>query len=92
MERCHESGAEVVALVPSRTDTEWWQLAAFRSAALVLWRGRFRFLSRGRKAHPAPFPSSVFYFGPHRGAFLSEFAADGYVAKGAHVLNLSEAA
>jgi hypothetical protein len=82
MEKCADGAAEVVALVPSRTDAKWWQRAAFACSALILWRGRISFLTRGRKAMPAPFPSSVFYFGPRGRAFIDEFADSGFIAKG----------
>lgn len=50
----------VVLLVPSRTDTAWFGLASRHASARCFWRGRLKF--RGA-AHPAPFPSAVFYFG-----------------------------
>lgn len=92
MDKAADCGAEVVALVPSRTDAKWWQHAAFACSALLLWRGRFRFLSRGRKGNTAPFPSSVFYFGTRPQAFLGEFADAGYVAKGHVPIETKEAA
>lgn len=75
-------GAEVIALVPSRTDTAWWQAAARSCQAVVLWRGRFKFMTQGKEADPAPFPSSVFYFGQRGDLFLAEFGNDGIVVMG----------
>jgi hypothetical protein len=80
MARCHEAD-ELVALVPSRTDTVWWQDSAAACAALVLWRRRFKFTLRGGEVNSAPFPSSIFYYGARAGLFLGEFARDGFVAK-----------
>lgn len=77
MEKLPEAD-EAVALVPSRTDTVWWQGAADSCSALVLWSGRLRFT--GRREGPgqsAPFPSTVFYFGERTTPFLDAFIDDG---------------
>lgn len=71
-------GDEIVALEPSRTDTAWWQLAARRCTAYVQWRGRFSFRLRTGGRGNAPFPSTVFYYGPRADAFLGEFARAGH--------------
>lgn len=73
------NGVELVALVPARTDTKWWHVAARSCDAFVLWRGRFAFSKRRSRKHGnAPFPSSVFYWGPRPSVFLGEFSADGF--------------
>lgn len=53
-------GCEIIALVPARTDTRWWQLLHGVASSTLLWRGRIKF--RGATAG-APFPSAVFAFG-----------------------------
>lgn len=70
-------GDELVALVPSRTDASWWHHAAKYSDTYVNWRGRFSFRKRSGKRGNAPFPSTVFYYGPRREVFLDEFARSG---------------
>ena len=50
----------VVALLPARTDTEWWHEYVLRYGACVMFiRGRLKF---GSGKHPAPFPSVVVVF------------------------------
>lgn len=53
-------GVPIIALVPARTDTRWFESAVRSAQALCLWRGRITF--RGAP-HPAPFPSALFYWG-----------------------------
>ncbi len=53
------SGALVVCLLPSRTDTRWWQDYARRGHVWFL-RGRLKF---GHAANAAPFPSAIVTFG-----------------------------
>lgn len=64
------NGAELVALVPSRTDTRWFDAALGTCHALAFWRGRLKF--RGAK-DCAPFPSALFYWGPRRWDFVRAF-------------------
>ena len=54
------SGATVVCLVPSRTDTKWWHDYAMRGDIEFL-RGRVTFVGA---PHPAPFPCAVVTFRP----------------------------
>ena len=60
---CYEAahGVEVVALVPVRTDTRWFQEYGFTAQAVCFWRGRIRFVGG---ASCAPVPSAVLYWGP----------------------------
>lgn len=54
-------GALVVALVPSRTDTEWWHCYAMRAEVRFL-KGRLKLGPHG--AVTAPFASAVVVFRP----------------------------
>lgn len=56
--KCADTGVEhnVVALVPARTDTRWWQDSVSSAAAVCFWRGRLRFSGH---SSPAPFPSAI---------------------------------
>lgn len=67
-------GAEIIVLVPSRTDTKWWQALHSESDDTLLWRGRLKF--KGATAG-APFPSAVFYFGPNWERFQEVFEGKG---------------
>ncbi|MEQ8721030.1 MAG: DNA N-6-adenine-methyltransferase [Sandaracinaceae bacterium] len=71
-----ERGAEIVVLIPARTDTRAWQRHAPRAAAICFWAGRMRFL--GAK-NGAPFPSALLYFGRRPGLFAHVFGAHGIV-------------
>ncbi len=70
----YESGdvTSAVALVPARTDTQWWQaIAAYPYCAL---HGRVKFIRvDGRKSQPM-FPSAVVYLGPQLARFAGAFA------------------
>lgn len=70
---CDESkrGAEIVALVPSRTDTAWFRNAWDHSSSACFWQSRIVF--RGAEAG-APFPSAVFYWGPKPYLFAHVFS------------------
>ena len=52
------TGATVVCLVPSRTDTKWWHDFAMRGDIEFI-KGRLKF---GNAKNPAPFPSAVVVF------------------------------
>lgn len=52
-------GAEVVCLVPSRTDTAWWHEYAMKADEIRYLRGRVKFEGA---PNPAPFPSAVVVF------------------------------
>jgi hypothetical protein len=70
------NGSEVLALVPARTDTAWWQTYVTTANAVCFWRGRLTF--RGAPA-PAPFPSALPYWGPHPLKFAQVFGRHGWV-------------
>lgn len=54
------SGATVVCLVPSRTDTKWWHEYAIKGDITFI-KGRLKF---GGAKNSAPFPSAVVVFKP----------------------------
>ena len=63
MQKAYEeskSGATVVCLVPSRTDTRWWHDFAMKGEIEFI-RGRLKF---GESKNSAPFPSAVVIFKP----------------------------
>lgn len=59
---------EAIALVPSRTDTQWWR--QLRDYPVCLVEGRLKFLGNDEVA---PFPSAVFYLGNDIGRFYHSF-------------------
>lgn len=63
-----------IALVPARSDTEWWR--ALRDYWCCFIAGRLTF---GGNEDPAPFPSAVYYLGRKRRAFLQTFSKLGDV-------------
>ena len=52
------SGATIVCLLPSRTDTTWWHDYCMKGEIMFL-RGRLKF---GNSKNSAPFPSAVVIF------------------------------
>lgn len=81
MKRCQieaEKGAEIVALVPARTDTRWFHssCALPRAQAICFWKGRLTF--RGAPTC-APFPSALVYWGPRPERFAEVFSPYGFV-------------
>jgi phage N-6-adenine-methyltransferase len=69
-------GAEIIGLVPSRTDTRWFQDNLTTARAICFWRGRLTFV--GANA-PAPFPSCLPYWGDDREYFKEHFSEYGWV-------------
>jgi site-specific DNA-methyltransferase (adenine-specific) len=73
------SGVEIVALLPARTDTKWFQKDVFWSArAVCFWAGRIKFVGSAPGAS-APFPSALVYYGARPAAFVYAFADVGRV-------------
>lgn len=69
--------AEIIALVPARTDTRWF--AEMTTAeAVCFWRGRLKF--KGAK-DAAPFPSAVFYWGSRPERFVEVFGPKGWIVR-----------
>lgn len=79
IQKCHQYRKAgrvdpIVALVPARTDTAWWQDNP--ADAVCFWRGRLTF--RGAP-HPAPFPSALLFWGADESRFITVFNACGEV-------------
>ena len=63
---------EAIALLPARTDTEWFDTLTAESddLAICFLRGRLTFVGN---SDPAPFPSMAVYLGPHHDKFADVF-------------------
>ncbi len=66
----------VLLLLPGRPDTRWWQDYCRYADAICFWKGRLTF--KGAPG-PAPFPSALWFMGPHRDKFRDVFAPRGWV-------------
>ncbi len=64
----HGNVTEAIALVPARTDTQWWQ--RLRNYHVCFITGRLTFVGNN---DPAPFPSAVFYLGSNTDCFVNAF-------------------
>lgn len=66
----HSEGraTQAIALVPARTDTEWFRV--LRDYPVCFVAGRLTFVGN---TDPAPFPSAVFYLGEHVESFTAAF-------------------
>lgn len=69
-------GAEVILLLPSRTDTAYWHEHLSAAALLCLWRGRMKFVGAPASC---PFPVTLAYFGHRPAVFHAVFAARGMI-------------
>ena len=67
-------GTEIIALVPSRTDTFWMQLMLEYCNLCLFWSGRLTFLGAPSSA---PFPSAIVYFGHREQLFCDVFGEHG---------------
>lgn len=70
------NNVEIVALLPCRTDTKWFQEDVYTAQKLCLWKGRLHF---GDGPNPAPFPSVVAYWGSRGDLFADSFASAGII-------------
>ena len=74
-----QEGAEILLLIPARTDTMAFQLAMRWSNALCFVAGRLKYLDQGVTCkNSAPFPSAVLYFGSRWAAFADAFDPIGH--------------
>ena len=53
------NNALVVALIPSRTDTEYFHKYITKAKEIIFVKGRIKFLSNGVEQQAAPFPSMI---------------------------------
>lgn len=60
--KASESCANVVMLIPARTDTSYWHDYIFDKAKVVFLRGRLKFEINGEPKDAAPFPSALVIF------------------------------
>jgi hypothetical protein len=72
----YEMGAisEAIALVPSRTDTQWFR--RFDGFLVCFIEGRLTFINND---NAAPFPSAVFYLGQNKTKFIQVFSKLGSI-------------
>lgn len=71
-------GAEIIALLPARTDARWWQHHITSARAVCFWKGRLKFLGAPSSA---PFPSALAYWGPRPERFADFFGDAGWVVQ-----------
>lgn len=71
----HTSGdvPAAIALLPARTDTQWWQ--TIRDYPVCFVTGRLKF--KGNDDNAAPFPSAIVYLGPQVQQFAATFSPFG---------------
>lgn len=70
------SGAEVILLLPSRTDTAYWHEPLATANLLCLWRGRMKFVGAPASC---PFPITLAYWGRRPAVFHAVFGARGMI-------------
>lgn len=70
--------AEIVLLMPSRTDTRAWHESISTADAVCFWRGRITFIGA---PDPAPFPVAFAYWGSNVDGFARAFGAKGMVVR-----------
>lgn len=73
------TGAEIVALVPARTDTQRWHKWAEQAPVILYWKGRISFVNpkTGKVQAGTKFPSAVLYWGPRQDVFIEAFKDKG---------------
>lgn len=69
-------GIESVCLIPARPDTALWQVVCLYAPAICFWAGRITFVGA---PSPAPFPSSLLYWGDRVSRFKAIFSEYGRV-------------
>ncbi|BAU13772.1 hypothetical protein LEP3755_43130 [Leptolyngbya sp. NIES-3755] len=75
----YESGnaQQILFLVPSRTDTQWYKRLSEYPRCNI--HGRLKFLNAKNKGNAAPFPSVLFYLGKRKSRFREYFELIGEV-------------
>ena len=81
---------KAIALLPSSTDAEWWQIAA-EWVAVCFVKGRLHFMDvANRKLGRAPFPIAIFLVNGHLKSFVKEFRPFGNIwVPGWHAIDYS---
>lgn len=74
------SGVEIIALLASRTDTQWTKACLQTGDALCFWEGRIHFENPPPDSEgDAPsIPSVLYYWGPRRWEFCRAFDKHGF--------------
>ena len=62
VKKAAEEEADVVMLIPARTDTSWFHNYIYNKAEITFLRGRLKFETGGVPGNSAPFPSMLVYF------------------------------
>jgi hypothetical protein len=76
---------EAIALVPARTDTDWFDRLVDGHRFVCYVHGRLKFVSSdGRTQSSAPFPSAIVYFGNEEANFYDAFASFGRICQEVH--------
>lgn len=74
-----KADAEIIMLIPARTETINFQLAMRWANSLCFVAGRLKYLDDGKPSkHSAPFPSAVLYYGSRWAAFADAFHTLGH--------------
>jgi hypothetical protein len=84
IEKCHTEAPHcegIIMLIPTRSDTRYWQTYAPTADAICFWKGRIKFIAPGVGAAPqgAKFPASLLYWGGEVARFVSVFRSKGMV-------------
>lgn len=75
----HGKGVEIVALVPTKNDQRWYQLAMKQASGYCLVEGRVPFGKEGNwKVGASAFPLTIFHWGPDTEGFCALFASLGF--------------
>lgn len=76
----YQQGAEIIMLLPARTDTQWFQrlfeLVSADAAVICFVKGRLTFKGQ---SNGAPFPSALVYLEPDDGLFGDVFREMGAI-------------
>jgi hypothetical protein len=83
---CNEEASghvmEAIALVPARTDTDWFDRLIDEYRFVCYVHGRLKFVdSNGKTQGSAPFPSAIVYLGTEWGRFYSAFRSFGRIVQ-----------
>lgn len=74
-----EFGTAMIALVPSRPGTRWFQSIVEHASLVAFWRGRLKFEGA---TQPAPFESALIYTGGDLDTFIGAFDDHAWIVDG----------